>query len=195
MFILGHSRQACPHEMHCSLCIQIISPQFEQIHFLFSFLTKDLMPFVCISFRLWRTLTPYLDVYRFSKWLIWAHGSSSQLKQYLKQPLINFSQFFIRQATQDFDLKMSSRQPGHAFIFLICARQRRQFIPQGAINLEFVFFNFVIMTLVVWQSFVIPQAPLAVYRTNIFLGACTALDNRCTQWTNERNRTYSTFLF
>ena len=136
MFILGHSRQACPHEMHCTLCIQIISPQFEQIHFLFSFLTKDLMPFVCISFRLWRTLTPYLDVYRFSKWLIWAHGNSSQLKQYLKQPLINFSQFFIRQAVQDFDLKMSSRQPGHAFIFLICARQRRQFIPQGAINLD-----------------------------------------------------------
>jgi hypothetical protein len=34
-----------------------------------------------------------------------------------------------------FDLRLSSpRQPGHGFLSLVNARQRRQFIPQGAIS-------------------------------------------------------------
>jgi hypothetical protein len=45
------------------------------------------------------------------------------------------SQFLIRQATRVFGLPLSSpRQPGHGFSSLICAMQRRQFIPQGAIS-------------------------------------------------------------
>jgi hypothetical protein len=41
----------------------------------------------------------------------------------------------ILHATQDFDLKLSSPwQPGHGFLSLVKALQRRQFIPQGAIS-------------------------------------------------------------
>ena len=43
---------------------------------------------------------------------------------------------------QDFDLELSPPlQPGHAFLLLTYARQRWQFIPQGAISvagMEFV---------------------------------------------------------
>jgi hypothetical protein len=43
----------------------------------------------------------------------------------------------ILHSEQDLDLKLSSpRQPGHGFLALVNARQRRQFIPQGAISFE-----------------------------------------------------------
>jgi hypothetical protein len=46
-----------------------------------------------------------------------------------------FSQFLILHETQDFDLRLlSPRHPGHGFLFLVYARHRRQFIPQGAIS-------------------------------------------------------------
>jgi hypothetical protein len=45
---------------------------------------------------------------------------------------------------QAFDLKVSlPRQPGHAFLSLKYARQRRQFIPQGAITIMCITFVFV----------------------------------------------------
>ena len=50
----------------------------------------------------------------------------------------------MRHETQDFDLKLSSPlQPGHAFLSLVYARQRRQFIPQGAINEDLIVIVFV----------------------------------------------------
>jgi hypothetical protein len=52
-----------------------------------------------------------------------------------------FSQFLIRHVTRVFGLTLSSpRQPGHAFLSLVCAQQRRQFIPQGAISVVRIVF-------------------------------------------------------
>ena len=80
-------------------------------------------------------LMPYLVLYRLSKWFSLSQGKLSQQKQYLTLAFTIFSQFLIRHTTQDFDLRLSSpRQPGHGFLSLVNARQRRQFIPQGAIS-------------------------------------------------------------
>ncbi len=80
-------------------------------------------------------LMPYLVLYRLSKCFSLAQGKLSQPKQYLTLAFTIFSHFLIRHATQDFDLRLSSpRQPGHGFLSLVYALQRRQFIPQGAIS-------------------------------------------------------------
>lgn len=94
-----------------------------------------LMPNSLMLSRLPIMLMPYLVLYRLSKWFSLAQGKLSQPKQYLILEFTIFSQFFIRHATQDFGLRLSSpRQPGHGFLSLVYARQRRQFIPQGAIS-------------------------------------------------------------
>jgi hypothetical protein len=50
----------------------------------------------------------------------------------------------MRQVTRVFGLTLSSpRQPGHAFLSLVYAQQRRQFIPQGAISAVAIAFVFV----------------------------------------------------
>ena len=80
-------------------------------------------------------LMPYLVLYRLSKWFSLTQGKLSQQKQYLTLAFTIFSQFLILHATQDFDLRLSSpRQPGHGLLSRVNARQRRQFIPQGAIS-------------------------------------------------------------
>jgi hypothetical protein len=80
-------------------------------------------------------LMPCLILYRLSKWLSLTQGKLSQPKQYLTLAFTVFSQFLIRHTTQDVDLWLSSaRQPGHGFLSLVYARQRRQFIPQEAIS-------------------------------------------------------------
>jgi hypothetical protein len=80
-------------------------------------------------------LMPYLAVYRLSRCFSLSQGKPSHEKQYLTLAFTIFSQFLILHAAQDFDLRMSSfRQPGHGFLSLLNARQRRQFIPQGAIS-------------------------------------------------------------
>ncbi len=86
-------------------------------------------------------LMPYLVLYRLSKCFSLAQEKLSQLKQYLILAVTIFSQFLIRHREQDLDLKLSSPlQPGHAFLSLPKARQRRQFIPQGAMSIaEMVF--------------------------------------------------------
>jgi hypothetical protein len=59
----------------------------------------------------------------------------------------------IRQVTRVFGLSLSSpRQPGQAFFSLVCAIQRRQFIPQGAIStvrITFVFADLLISVIFV----------------------------------------------
>jgi hypothetical protein len=98
---------------------------------------KCLMPNFLMFSRLPIMLMPYLVLYRLSKWFSPAQGKLSQAKQYLTSAFTIFSQFLIRQTTQDFDLRRSStRQPGHGFLSLVYARQRRQFIPQGAISFK-----------------------------------------------------------
>ncbi len=78
-----------------------------------------------------------------------SQGNFPQLKQYLFLPCLLFSQFFILQKTRVFGLTLSSpRHPGHAFFALAYARQRRQFIPQGAISaadIVFVFAGFIVL--------------------------------------------------
>jgi len=70
-----------------------------------------------------------------SKWFRLTQWKLSQQKQYLTLAFTNFSQFLILHTAQDFDLRLSSpRQPGHGFLSLVNALQRRQFIPQGAIS-------------------------------------------------------------
>lgn len=96
---------------------------------------KCLMPNFLMFSRLPIMLIPYLVLYRLSKWFSLAQGKLSQSKQYLTLEVTIFSQFLIRHATQDFDLRLSSsRQPGHGFLSLVYAWQRRQFIPQEAIS-------------------------------------------------------------
>ena len=88
-------------------------------------------------------LMPYLVRYRLSKWFSLAQGKLSQLKQYLTSAFTSFSQFLIRHIERDFDLKLSSPlQPGHDFLSLPNARQRRQFIPQGAMSVAGIMFGF-----------------------------------------------------
>jgi hypothetical protein len=90
---------------------------------------KSLLPLMPIM------LMPYLVLYRLSKWFSLAQGKLSQPKQYLTSAFTIFSQYLIRHATQNFDLRrFSPRQPGHGFLSLVYARQRRQFIPQAAIS-------------------------------------------------------------
>jgi hypothetical protein len=97
-----------------------------------------------MSLRLSIMLMPYLVLYRLSKWFSVAQGKLSQLKQYLNSAVTIFSQFLIRHIEQDFDLKLSSPlQPGHASLSLPKARQRRQFIPQGAMSVAGIVFAFV----------------------------------------------------
>lgn len=80
-------------------------------------------------------LMPYLILYRLSKWFSLEQGKLSQPKQYLTLEFTIFSQFLIRHVTRTFDLRLSSpRHPGHGFLSLVYATQRRQFIPQGAIS-------------------------------------------------------------
>ena len=87
---------------------------------------------------------PYLVLYRLSKWFSLAQGKLSHPKQYLILSLTIFSQFLILHAIQDFDLELSPPlQPGHAFLSLTYARQRRQFIPQGAISVVGMAFVFI----------------------------------------------------
>ncbi len=102
------------------------------------------MPNLFMFSRLSIILMPYLVLYRLSRWFSLSQGKLSQLKQYLTLPCTIFSQFLIRHVTQAFDLALSSpRQPGHAFLSLVYARQRRQFIPQGAISVVRIVFVFV----------------------------------------------------
>jgi hypothetical protein len=105
---------------------------------------KFLIPNTLMLSRLSIMLMPYLVLYRLSKWFSRSQGKLSQLKQYMAPLCAIFKQFLIRHETQAFDLKLSSPlQPGHAFLSLIYARQRRQFIPQGAINAELTVICFV----------------------------------------------------
>jgi hypothetical protein len=93
------------------------------------------MPNFLMLSRLPIMLMPYLVLYRLSKWFSLTQGKLSHKKQYLALEFTIFSQFLIRHTTQDFDLWLSSpRQPGHGFLSLVYARQRRQIIPQGAIS-------------------------------------------------------------
>jgi hypothetical protein len=93
------------------------------------------MPNFPMCSRLPIMLMPYLVLYRLSKWFSLAQGKLSQPKQYLTSAFTILSQFLIRHTTQDFDLRRSlARQPGHGFLSLVYVRQRRQFIPQGAIR-------------------------------------------------------------
>ena len=93
------------------------------------------MPNFLMFSRLPIMLMPYLVLYRLSRWFSLSQGKLSHEKQYLTVAFTIFSQFLILHATQDFDLRLSSpRQPGHGFLSLVNARQRRQFIPQGAIS-------------------------------------------------------------
>jgi hypothetical protein len=102
------------------------------------------MPNFLMFSRLPITLMPYLVLHRLSKWFSRAQGKLSQPKQYLTSALTIFSQFLIRHTTQDFDLRRSSpRQPGHGFLSLVYARQRRQFIPQEAISFADIAIAFV----------------------------------------------------
>ena len=98
-------------------------------------------------------LIPYLVLYRLSKRLSRAQGEPSQLKQYLAFAFSNFSQVFILHVTQYGGFRLSSpRQPGHAFLSRIYARQRRQFIPQGAINIVGIAFVFFDLSFVMCES-------------------------------------------
>ena len=102
------------------------------------------MPNFLMFSRLAIMLMPYLVLYRLSKWFSLTQGKLSQQKQYLTLAFTIFSQFLIRHTTQDFDLRLSSpRQPGHGFLSLVYARQRRQFIPQGAISFVEIAVDFV----------------------------------------------------
>lgn len=93
------------------------------------------MPNFLMLSRLAIMLMPYLVLYRLSKRFSLMQGKLSQSKQYLALAFAIFSQFLILHSTRDFDLRLSSpRQPGHGFLSLVNARQRRQFIPQGAIS-------------------------------------------------------------
>ena len=89
-------------------------------------------------------LMPYLVLYRLSKWFSLVQGKLSQPKQYLTSAAAIFSQFLIRHVARVFGLTLSSpRQPGHAFLSLVYAQQRRQFIPQGAMRVAGIVFVFV----------------------------------------------------
>lgn len=80
-------------------------------------------------------LMPYLVLYRLSKLFKLEQGKLSQPKQYLTLEFTIFLQFLIRHVIRTFVLRLSSpRQPGHGFLSLVYATQRRQFIPQGAIS-------------------------------------------------------------
>ena len=74
------------------------------------------------------------------------------MKQYLVFSCPIFPQVLIWHATRVFGLMLlSPRQPGHAFLSLVYAQQRRQFIPQGAISvvrITFVFFDLIAVTFV-----------------------------------------------
>jgi hypothetical protein len=94
---------------------------------------KSLMPNFLMLSRLPIMLMLYLVLYRLSKCFNLTQGKLSQPKQYWIPAFTIFSQFLIRHTTQYRDLKLSSpRQPGHGFFSLVYARQRLQFIPQGA---------------------------------------------------------------
>ncbi len=82
-------------------------------------------------------LMPYLALYLLSKFFSLAQGKLSQPKQYFALEFTIFSQLLIRHMIRTFALRLSSpRQPGHGFLSLVYAMQRRQFIPQGAISFE-----------------------------------------------------------
>ena len=90
----------------------------------------------------------YLVLYRLSKWISRAQGKLSHSKQYLRLPRTSFSQFLIRHATQDIDFELSSPlQPGHAFLSLVYALQRMQFIPHGAISVMGMGLDFIVTIL------------------------------------------------
>jgi len=122
-----------------------ILPHSGHAHLFFSFSTKRLIPKLLRALRFSIMLMPYLVLYRLSKCSSLAQGKLSQPKQYLILPLATISQFLIGHAIQDFDLWRSSPlQPRHALWSLPYARQRLQFIPQGAIRvavMEFVFMD------------------------------------------------------
>lgn len=93
------------------------------------------MPKSLMLSRLPIMLMPYLILYRLSKWFNLAQGKLSQQMQYLSSPFNFPSQFLIGHEIRVFVLRLSSPlQPGHGFLSLANARQRRQFIPQGAIS-------------------------------------------------------------
>jgi hypothetical protein len=97
-----------------------------------------------MSLRLSIMLMPYLVLYRLSKWRSLPQGKRSQLKQYFAWAVAMFSQVFIRHRAQDLGLVLSSAlQPGHGFLSLPNARQRRQFIPHGAISIVGIVFGLV----------------------------------------------------
>ena len=121
--------------MHSDLWTHNNPPHSGHAHLFFSFSMKCLMPRLLRALRFSIILMPYLVLYRLSKWFSLAQGKLSHPKQYLILPLTIFSQFLILHAIQDFDLELSPPlQPGQAFLSLTYARQRWQFIPQGAIS-------------------------------------------------------------
>jgi hypothetical protein len=102
------------------------------------------MPKSLMLSRLAIMLMPYLVLYRLSKWVSLAQGKLLQIKQYFSSVPKFQSQFLIKHEIRVFGLRLSSpRQPGHGFFSLPKARQRLQFIPQGATSVaDIVFFFF-----------------------------------------------------
>ncbi len=131
--------------MHSELWTHNNLPHSGHAHLFFSFSMKRLMPRLLTALRFSIMLMPYLVLYRLSKWSSLVQGKLSHPKQYLILPLTIFSQFLMWHAIQDFDLELSPPlQPGHASLYLTYARQRWQFIPQGAISvtgMEFIFID------------------------------------------------------
>ena len=80
-------------------------------------------------------LMPYLVLYRLSRWRTLWQGKRSQLKQYFEWAAARFSHVRIRHRAQDTGRALSSDlQPGQVFLSLWYARQRRQYMPQGAMR-------------------------------------------------------------
>ncbi len=82
-------------------------------------------------------LMPYFVRYRLSNCFSLAQGKLSQRsEQYLLLPVARCSQFLILHLVRESLFCPSVlRQPEHVFLSRMCAKQRRQFIPQGAIAL------------------------------------------------------------
>ena len=80
-------------------------------------------------------LMPYLVLYRLSKWF-----SLDAREAVTTEAVLDFGVHYLLTVLDsaydaNFDLRLSSpRQPGHGFLSLVYAMQRRQFIPQGAIS-------------------------------------------------------------
>ena len=127
----------CPQERHLGLWTQIISPHSGHIHFAFSFRMKCLIPNSLIILRFSIILIPYFVLYRSFSCFNLLQGKWLQLtRQYLLLPLAITSQFLILHVMRCFIFWLFRlfRQPGQVFSSRMYPQQRRQFIPQGAIN-------------------------------------------------------------